>query len=75
MNEGHQGFRETPTCMNVHNGPPRAIDHDPLHHSREEEKGEGDANHRVNDAESLPAIRERGGVTIPCELEERKMTR
>ncbi len=70
MNEGHQRFRQTPACMNIHNWLPCAIDHDPLHHSREEEEGEGDANHGVNDTECLPTIRERGGVTISCELKE-----
>lgn len=68
MNEGHQGFRQTPARMHIHNGPPCAIDHDPLHHSREEEEGERDANYRVNDAESLPSIRKRSSVTISCEL-------
>lgn len=56
MNDGHQRLGQAPARVDVHDRPPRAEHHDPLHHSREEEEGEGNANHRVDDAEGLPAI-------------------
>ena len=56
MNNGHQWLGEAPVRVDVHDGPPRAEHHDPLHHSGKEEECEGDTDHRVDDAEGLPAI-------------------
>lgn len=66
MNDGHQWLGQAPVCVDVHDWPPCAEHHDPLHHSREEEESEGDADHRVDDAKGLTAIRERCCVTISC---------
>lgn len=73
MNDGHEWLRQPPASVNVHNWPPRGEHHDPLHHSREEEEGKGDADHWVNDAEGLPAIGQRGCVTVSC-WEKKKTT-
>lgn len=56
MDNGHKWLGPAPVCVDVHDGPPCAEYHDPLHHSSEEEEGEGDADHRVNNAEGFPAI-------------------
>ncbi len=45
VNDGHQWFGKAPARVDVHDGPPCAENHDPLHHGSEEEEGEGDANH------------------------------
>lgn len=45
MDDGHQRLGHAPAPVEVHDGPARAEHHDPLHHSSEEEEGEGDANH------------------------------
>lgn len=56
VNNGHQWLGKTPTRVDVHDGPPCAEHHDPLHHSSQEEEGEGDANHRVYYAEGLSSV-------------------
>lgn len=66
MNDGHHGLGQAPARVDVHDRPPRAEHHDPLDHSSEEEEGEGDANHRVNNAKGLPAIGQRRRVTVAC---------
>lgn len=66
VNDGHQRLGQAPAHVDVHDRPPRAEHHDPLHHGGEEEEGEGDADHRVDDAEGLPAVRQRRCVTITC---------
>ena len=67
VDHGHEGLGETPLGVDVHDGPVRAEHHDPLHHGGEEEEGEGDAHHRVDDAEGLAAVRERHGVAVAWE--------
>lgn len=66
MDYGHKGLGEAPVGVYVHDGSACAEDHDPLHHSREEEESEGDANDRVDDAEGLASTRQGGGVAITC---------
>lgn len=71
MDDGHQRLGQAPLPVDVRDGPPRAVHHDPLHGGREEEEGEGDANGRVDDAEGLPAIGEWRRVAITCGRERR----
>lgn len=66
MNNGHQWLWQAPLSVDVHDWPPCAEHHDPLHRSGEEEEGEGDANRRVDDAEGLSAIRQWCRVTVTC---------
>lgn len=56
MNDGHQWLGYAPTRVHIHDGPPCAEDHDPLHHGREEEEGEGDADNGVHDTEGFTSI-------------------
>lgn len=66
VDHAHQRLGQAPLPVDVGDGPPRAEHHDPLHGGGEEEEGEGDANGRVDDAEGLPAIRQRCRVTVTC---------
>lgn len=56
MTDGNQWLRQAPVPLDVHDWPPCAEYHDPLHCSSEEEEGEGDAKRRVDNAEGLSAI-------------------
>lgn len=64
--DSHQWLGQAPAPVDVHDWPPRAEHHDPLHYSSEEEEGKGDANHWVDNAEGLPAIGQWCCVTISC---------
>lgn len=71
VDDGHHRLGQTPLPVDVGDGPPRTVHHDPLHGGREEEEGEGDANSRVDDAEGLSAIREWRRVPITCRTKRR----
>lgn len=66
VDDAHHCLGQAPLSVDVGDRPPRAKHHNPLHGGGEEEEGEGDANRRVDDAEGLPAIRQRCCVTITC---------
>lgn len=44
VDDGHHRLGQAPLPVDVRDWPPCAVHHDPLHRSREEEEGEGDAN-------------------------------
>lgn len=45
MDSSHQCLRQRQPSVQVGHRPTRDEDHDPLHHCREEEEGEGDPEH------------------------------
>lgn len=53
---GELGLGHRPPMVEVGHWASGHHDHDPLHHSREEEEGEGDAKDGVEDTEGLPFI-------------------
>lgn len=64
MDHGYQRFGQAPAGGHIQDGPAGAEDHDALDHGGEEEEGEGDTEHRVDDTESFSPVGERSGVTV-----------
>ena len=74
MDHGYERLGQAPAGRHVHDWTARAEDHDALDHGGEEEEGEGDADHRVDNTEGFASIGEWSGVAISW-LKQRDMDR
>lgn len=70
VGRSHPGVAQCPVLLGIFHWTSCGENHDPLHHRSEEEEGEGDPNHRIQDAKCLASIRQRNCVPIACKQTE-----
>ena len=64
MDNGHRLLGEAPADVEVEDWPAGDMDGDTLDHRRQEQKGERDADDRVDDAEGLAPVGQGHSVAI-----------